>query len=321
MTRGPVAPSSSEATVQTNFATVKRSDLVAVRSMDGEVASQDGPSILGRLNGTITAMAPEGAKVERGQTLYEVDGQPVVLMYGSIPAWRDIGGAITGLDVKQLEENLEALGYEAGTIDETFTTSTQSAVNSWLDSLDLTEDGVVHLGRVVFAPGALTVAEHKVDVGATSQPGAELMTTVSSQKVVKATLEDSDDLTSGDEVSIDVHKGSKVPGKVTSVDESDPTDGQGGGATVATVVPNDVDALANIEDGSDVDVELITDERRDVLVVPVTALLARQNGGYAVQVQRSDGTTDLVTVRPGLYADDLVEITGDVKDGDRVVVP
>jgi peptidoglycan hydrolase-like protein with peptidoglycan-binding domain len=305
-----------------NFATVRRSDLVAVTTLDGEVASMEGPTIAGRVGGTITSMADEGTKIGRGQTLYEVDGEPVVLMYGSTPAWRDIGGNITGVDVKQLEENLEALGFETGTVDETFTSTTQSAVRKWQDSIGLTEDGVVHLGRVVFAPSALTVSTHKLDVGAATQPGQDVMSTVSSEKIVKVTLGDSSELAAGDDVSIVLPGGTRVEGKVESIDEADPSAAPGdGGSSTATVVPKDDDALGDSEDGSDVDVELVTDERRDVLVVPVTALLARQNGGYAVEVDRGNGSTELVVVRPGLYADDLVEISGNVEEGDRVVVP
>jgi Tol biopolymer transport system component len=43
---------------------------------------------------------------------------------------------------------------------------------------------------------------------------------------------------------------------------------------------------------------------------------------YAVEVDNGDGTTRLVAVDPGLYADGLVEVTADgLRPGDRVVAP
>lgn len=61
-----------------------------------------------------------------------------------------------------------------------------------------------------------------------------------------------------------------------------------------------------------------------VLVVPVTALLARGGGGYAVEVVRADGPHRLLPVTVGLFddADGLVQITGaGLKAGQSVVVP
>ncbi|HYZ92547.1 MAG TPA: peptidoglycan-binding protein [Actinomycetota bacterium] len=320
-----VAGGGAEPKASTNssmeFATVRRTDLVSVRTFDGEVAAQDGPTIGGRLNGTITWLPEEGTTVERGKPLYAVDGLPILLFYGSTPAFRDFGGTISGNDVKQLEENLDALGFDPGEVDTTFTSTTESAVKAWQDSLDLPQNGVVQLGRIVFAPGALTIAEHLKTAGAQVHDGDEVLSTTSSQRVVNVTLEDAEDLKAGDQVSIVGSGAERVPAKVASVDT--PSSGGLGGeesSPTATVVPDDPNALGDLEDGADVDVELVEDERKNVLVVPVTALLARQSGGYAVEVRRGSGTS-VVTVEPGLYADDLVEVSGDIREGDEVVVP
>ena len=59
---------------------------------------------------------------------------------------------------------------------------------------------------------------------------------------------------------------------------------------------------------------------RDALVVPVAALLALAEGGYAVEVVDETGH-HLVGVRLGAFADGLVAVTGDVRAGQHVVVP
>ena len=71
-----------------------------------------------------------------------------------------------------------------------------------------------------------------------------------------------------------------------------------------------------------VDVEIVTDRAEDVLAVPVAALVALAEGGYAVEVDTGGGTVRLVSIETGFYADGLVEVTSSgLEPGDRVVVP
>jgi hypothetical protein len=59
------------------------------------------------------------------------------------------------------------------------------------------------------------------------------------------------------------------------------------------------------------------------LSVPVTALVGKSGGGFAVEVVRSDGRRELVAVKLGLFdsAAGRVEVEGDLREGDHVVVP
>src|SRR5207244_1533706 len=59
-----------------------------------------------------TELPAAGAVVRRGQSLYAIDGLPVVLLYGSTTAWRAfVPGMSSGRDVAALNANLRALGY------------------------------------------------------------------------------------------------------------------------------------------------------------------------------------------------------------------
>jgi peptidoglycan hydrolase-like protein with peptidoglycan-binding domain len=313
---------SETASTQLKFASVSRTDLISVRSLDAEVVARgEGPRVLGRLSGTLTDIAAERSTVERGQTLYAIDGEPVILLYGALPAWRDIGPDVpNGADVRQLEENLDVLGFSPGDVDERFTAETRSAVNEWLSSVGLPETGVVRLGRVVFLRAALTVADHLKNVGAPIQDGDEIMSALSFEKVVTVSFSNENDLATGERVTVAL-PGKKVPGKVTSV-VTDPGAGRGEELfLLATVVPDEAGALAELREGADVDVEVFDASRENVLAIPVTALLARDRGGYAVEVDRGAGRVELVGVTPGLYANDLVEIRSGLREGDRVVVP
>ena len=87
-----------------------------------------------------------------------------------------------------------------------------------------------------------------------------------------------------------------------------------------TVAIADQAALSGLEVAA-VDVEFVSASRDDVLSVPVAALLARPEGGFAVEMV-SGGTSALVAVDTGLFAAGRVEVTGDgLAEGMRVGVP
>ena len=62
--------------------------------------------------GTLTGLPEVGTVIENAGVIVEVDGRPVIAMYGAVPMWRDLGPSVTdGKDVLQLEYALAALGY------------------------------------------------------------------------------------------------------------------------------------------------------------------------------------------------------------------
>ena len=113
--------------------------------------------------------------IGRGGTLWRIDDLPIVLMYGSVPAYRTLEqGVSDGPDVAELNQNLIDLGFDPyGAIadDESFSEATAAAVKRWQKAEGLPETGEVELGRVVFAPGARRVTDVKVTLGQ-DPPGA-----------------------------------------------------------------------------------------------------------------------------------------------------
>jgi multidrug efflux pump subunit AcrA (membrane-fusion protein) len=99
------------------------------------------------------------------------------------------------------------------------------------------------------------------------------------------------------------------------------SDGSAGEATIAVTIRVDQPRQTGDLDQAPVKVDFVKQRKRDVLAVPVTALVTLAEGGYAIEV--SDGTTmHLVTVTTGLFAGGQVEVTGaGLRQGQRVVVP
>jgi peptidoglycan hydrolase-like protein with peptidoglycan-binding domain len=318
--------------VATTTAAVARRDLRATEEVDGTLGYGDTRTVANGRDGTITALPDEGAVVTRGHPLYRVDARPVPLLYGRLPAWRALGtGVDDGPDVRQLEQNLVALGYDpdrAITVDDHFSWATRAAVERWQEALGLEETGTVQPGDAVWQPGPVRVASRKAAVGDRAHPGSPVLEVTSTTRRVTIDLDASRQpyVKAGDRVDLELPGGRTATGRVVSVGKvatAPAADGAGGDdtPTVELVVSLDRPGATGGLDQAPVDASITTGVRKGVLAVPVGALLALAEGGYAVEVER-DGRRRLVGVETGLFADGQVEVSGGgLRAGDGVVVP
>ncbi|MFC4072223.1 efflux RND transporter periplasmic adaptor subunit [Actinoplanes subglobosus] len=305
-------------------ADITRQTLIDKESHGGSLGFGDTAALTTRLSGTVTALPAVDATVKRGGALYRVDNDPVVLLYGSLPAYRALTPGDEGADVTQFEKNLWALGYRGFTVDDEYTSATADAVEDWQDDLGLTETGTVELGRVVYATGPVRVASRSVEPGAAVQPGAELLTTSATGRVATVELDIDDQRLAkkGAKVDVTLPDGTTVDGKITAVVttvEQAENPGQQDTTTIQVTVGFDK-APQGLDDAA-VDVAFVSSRRENVLTVPVNALLALAEGGYGLQVV--DGTaTRIVAVETGLFASGRVEVTGDgLAAGQKVGIP
>jgi len=313
------------------FGEVVRTDVQARTDLSGGLAYVADLTVANRLAGpeggaTLTGLATQGTVVRRGETLFSVDERPVVLLLGPIPAWRTLRAGVVGADVRQLERNLEALGYDGFTVDDTFTSATSAAVRRWQRDIGARADSVVDLGEVVFLPSAVRIDQHLLTPGDAVSSGSQVLAVGPTAPVVTIDLEPTQlsGVAVGEEVIIRLANGKETPGTVISVGQEGAAGGEGQPAGTETVpatvsfkIPADAAGLA----GSSVTVSLVTDTHENVLAVPVTALLAVP-GGYVVEVDRGDRIR-AVRVTPGLFdgIKGLVESRASgLAPGDRVVV-
>ena len=311
---------------------VERRTLTIEETLDGTLGYTGSTQVLNGLTGTLTRLPAAGTVLEQGDQLYEVDGKRrPVLMYGKRPAWRafepDMGN---GPDVKQLEQNLKALGFtrKGFDVDREWKDETTSAVKRWQRASGMKVDGTVELGEIVFAPGAVRVTEMPVEVGQQVTPGQAVLKGTSDVRVVTVDLDaDSVDLVAvDDEVALDLPDGSTAPGTVAEIGTvAEAGTDEFGNQSTPTV---EVTIAVELPEGSagweqaPVEVRITRQSREDVLAVPVNALVALLEGGYAVERVADDGSSSLVGVELGIFQDGWVEVRTDgLDEGDAVAVP
>jgi hypothetical protein len=340
---------------------VERRTLSAMVSQGGILtyrARSDGSpySVVNQAHGTYTWLPTRGQVIRQGHALYRVNDSPVVLLYGSTPAYRTLSAGANGPDVVQLNRDLVALGYSTRAQlrpgSSTFGSATTAALEKLQAALGLPRTGSLSLGQAVFESVAVRVTSVPVQPGGGAQPGETVLQGTSTTREVQVALDASQQtsMAVANKVSITLPDNRTTPGVVSSVGavatcpSSSGADGSGssaaaqgtdtcssGGSQTSTptitvdVTPSDPKATGTW-DQAPVQVGITTASVHDALVVPVTALLAQASGGYSVEVVGTGARAGnhLVPVSLGLFddADGLVQVTGPgLAAGQEVVVP
>jgi peptidoglycan hydrolase-like protein with peptidoglycan-binding domain len=234
---------------------------------------------------------------------------------------------LRGMDVLQFESNLARLGYTGFTVDERFTAATARAVGRWQKSLGLPQTGTVGVGDIIYSAGRIRIGHAEARLGSPAGGDALTYTSTSRKVVVTASASDAAWAVRGSEVRVQLPAGRYVAGEVASVGrQASAPDGGGGesgsvGATRATVpvtvTVRDQKALGRLESGP-VTVEYVGHQAKDVLAVPVSALVALAEGGYGLETAQGR----FLAVRTGLFADGDVEVSGTaIREGMKVRIP
>jgi hypothetical protein len=375
-TGGVVVMSSATQTTQAaqepppNTVKVKMGKLSSMVSLDGTLtyrARSDGSpySVINQALGRYTELPDNGDKVECGDVLYRVDNKPVLLLCGTVPAYRDLYFGDVGKDVGQLNRNLHTLGYDAKAgvdIDpdyNAFTDQTVRAFQLLQHDKGLSVTGYLAIGDAVFLPESVRIAKVSGELGGSAQPGAQpggsaqpsaqpggsaqpsaqpagsaqpgaqVLYATSDTLEVQVDLEASQqgEVKEGDPAQITLPGNKSVTGKVDRLGRvAQVPAGQNtnaGAATILAVISLDDPDTARGLDKAPVQVDITTGGVESALSVPVTSLIGKSGGGFAVEVVRADGRRELVAVTLGLFdtAGGRVQVEGDLSEGDQVVVP
>ncbi|WP_329787975.1 peptidoglycan-binding protein [Lentzea sp. DG1S-22] len=299
-------------------AQVTRTDLADQQSVTGQLGFGSERALASRKGGTVTGLPEQGDVIEQGKPVFHADAKPVPLFYGRMPLYRDLDqGMSNGPDVKVVEENLAALGFQDfGTPDEKFTYYTATALKKWQKANGLEQTGKLGAGDVVVQPGAIRVASVTGQLGAPA--GGDLMKVTGTERAVTVELEQSKQRLAkqGEKVELSITGGKPATGTITGVNRTTGDPNQGSKPKIVLTISVDDPKAAEGLDTANVTALFTVAKKQNVLAVPIGALLALNEGGYGVVTD--DGRT--VPVTAGIFAKGQVEVQGEgLREGMRVV--
>jgi peptidoglycan hydrolase-like protein with peptidoglycan-binding domain len=331
-------PAAAAHSLSVNTEKVERGQLSALVSGAGTLtyrARADGSpyTVLNRASGVYTQLPEPGEEVACGGVLYRVDDRPVLLLCGAIPAYRALHVGLDGPDVGQLNRNLHQLGFDAAAHvvlapgANAFTSSTEQALRALQREKGIAATGELAIDDAVFLPEAVRIARVTGLIGGSAQPGAPALSATSNKLYVRVNLEAAQqaEVKKGERAQITLPGNTPVTGRVVGFggvaqaeQGSQPTS-----ATIPTFIDLDNPAEAHGLDQAPVEVDITTKGVENALSVPVTALVGKAGGGFAVEVLRRAGRRELVPVKLGLFdtGGGRVQVEGALREGESVVVP
>ena len=180
--------------------------------------------------------------------------------------------------------------------------------------------GALELGDAVFLPESVRIAKVTGELGGSAQPGAPVAQATSDTLEVQVDLDASQqgEVKEGDRAQITLPGNTSVTGKVDRLGTSRPgpagQNDDAGAATIPAYISLDDPEQARGLDKAPVQVEITTEGVESALSVPVTAIVGKSGGGFAVEVVRAGGRRELVAVKLGLFdtAGGRVQVEGDL---------
>ncbi|MBF8189808.1 peptidoglycan-binding protein [Nonomuraea sp. K274] len=331
---------SAQASVKTSFATVRKGRLSSQIHQSGTlsyVGQADGSPypVVNHATGIYTRLPRPGQEIKCGAMLYRVEDTPVVLLCGTTPPYRDLSVGDSGRDVRELNTNLVRLGYatraQLEASSDYFGWRTAWALERLQDKLGAEETGSLKLGQAVTLPGPSRIGKVTARLGASARPGEPIAEATSNGRQVTVDLNPAQqsEVKVGDPVRITLPDNRTTPGvvrRIGTVASSGSDSGSGSGSSTATIPiyitlkrPKDAGRL----DHAPVQVEITTGGVENALIVPVTALVTRAGGEFAVETRDAQGRRRPVPVTLGLFddANGLVQVIGELSAGQQVVVP
>jgi len=289
---------------------VKKGDLAQTVSVTGEIIPENQSDLSFQVGGEISQIYVDvGDKVEKGQRLVQIKA-------GTLPA-----------ELEQAEKALEAQKQTYKDIkekDDTYSDEQRRSQRATVEQYEAAIQKVkVNLYRtVLYSPIDGIISQRSVDLGEIiavtdvvltiiGEGGLELQADVPESDIVKVAV--------GQKATITLDAFSSDEEFEAEVVEIEPA---------STVIQDVVYYRVKLKfDGSDerikpgmsADVDIKTDERNNVLMIPSRAVKTEGDQEY-VEILKDGNLTEKINVKTGLKGDDgLIEITSGLKSGEKVI--
>jgi peptidoglycan hydrolase-like protein with peptidoglycan-binding domain len=262
--------------------------------------------------GVVTELPAVGSTITQGQVLYRLDNEPVVLLYGSTPVYRSFTpGMSSGPDVLQLEQDLNQLGFGEAyglTVNGDFNFADEQAVRAFNRAEGLPSGDTISQGSVLFEPAPVFVSAVNAGLGQSVAAGGTVVTLDLGTPIVSVQLPSGQaaGIQPGTQALVRLSAPSTVfAGKVTSVAAS-----SGGNVQITVALSNPpVDLPLTAQSAFVVfDVQVV----HNAYIVPIAALVATIQGGYALEERLPGGRNRYIGVTVGALdnLDAVAQVSG-----------
>jgi peptidoglycan hydrolase-like protein with peptidoglycan-binding domain len=306
---------------------VTRRDLREDLSLQGSLSHGDSRQLPIEADGIVTASPEQDTVLQPGDEAIRVDNRPVTLAEGGVPLYRELRGVNgnerdeandriglqEGPDVEQLQRFLIDAGFdddERLEVDAIFGLTTERAVKAWQKDVGHPATGRIDRSQLVFIDEPVRVESSPLVGSRFDEIRVGMVRPI-------VTLEVSNRqrpfFQEGTAVSIETDAG-VAEGQVTGLKR---TTGPDGSTRHSVEIEFSGSGVPTDAETAEVTSTRIIAE--NVTTVPVRALVALSEGGWALQVESPDGA-QLTSVQLGDVVDGIAEITG-LDEGTAVVVP
>lgn len=312
-------------------AQVTSGDLTAETTARGKLQFAAQVDVVATTGGVLTEIPAPGTLLEAGAVAYRVDEKPVFVLAGSMPAWRSFAvGMEPGVDIEQLEKNLQAFGHLGVEPSQEFNWYTKGALHSWTKSLGMKPQESLAQEQLFFSNQPLSVSKAEKQLGDRVAAGDTLFSATGASKEILANLgpAEAELAPVGTSVTIDLPNGTATTGTVVSIGAAEEKKLEGSDAPAELLLPVRIslDDQAAVAPLSLVSVRLSFSKvlREGVLTVPVAALVPIDQESFALELPRSSAESErkFLPVEVGAFASGSVEVSGKgVREGLEVTVP
>jgi len=263
-------------------------------------------------NTTGTALAQGAGDAAPAETVYAVNTATV--HSGSLDAYLEFGGdvaAASSVDVMpEASGRLHRLAVKVGDFVER---------NQLIGEVDPSHPGLNYALSPVRTPIAGTVVSLPFAVGSTVAPGISIAR-ISTANNLEITIEVAERFVSRVRLAqraslvFDAYPGETFDARVVEISPVI-------NATSRTeTVTLTISPQGKIKIGMYARVKLITDEHKNVLVIPYDSITMRNDQAFVYVRDRVANTAKLVGISPGIRVDDMLEVRSGLLDGDEIVV-